>query len=263
MKKLLLFVSAFLALLFVALKTPAMSAFYPYLPSMIGQAGKVLGTNGTVPSWVTGGGGGGPTLAANQTWTGVNSYTNVAGGLAFGTALTNQIDMTFQSGSNGFGILNKLGVNSTRNCGSVGGFGYYGDFLDFYDTAGGGDAFTINNANNVGFCDAVDIEGTLNAEQGIFAGPPATSVQTYPWHPTTAPSCTIGTGGTTCTTSNLTLPAAGMQCTANPVGSGTIGGVGQFALGITYPTTSTFNITATFVTTLVSGGTDTFSTICN
>jgi hypothetical protein len=93
------------------------------------------------------GGGGGPTLAGTQTWTGVNTYTNTAGGLSVGTSGVDGPRIQIQSGSGGFNVPNFLGANSTHNCAGVN-----GDFLYFGDALGGGDVFTISSANAVGFC---------------------------------------------------------------------------------------------------------------
>jgi hypothetical protein len=151
----------------------------------------------------------------------------------------------------GFTLLNwpdGLGNNSSLSNG-VGNpvSGVIGEVLDL--EVGANQLFTINELGDIGLSGGISTGGNAS---GVF----------YPWHPATDPTCMIGVGGTTCTTTDITLPAANMRCTANIMGADTLGGVGSFAPRIEYPTTTSFNLTEIAAGVIAGGGIVTFSTTC-
>ncbi len=109
-----------------------------------------------------GGGGGGPSLAADQTWTGINTYTNAAGGIVLGTSHTNQHpEILFGSAGapSGFSYIGSGDGSNNTTVRTI-----VGNVLELgygYTVFGGGFAptMTLDSSGNVG------IQQTLHAGQ--------------------------------------------------------------------------------------------------
>jgi hypothetical protein len=282
-----------LGLLFACV-SPSESALYTYLPLPLSQVQGGVGTavinatagdlfyasaNGTMnvlhigsnaqcltvassmPSWASCGGGGGPTLAGTQTWTGTNTFQVNFVPIVLSCPGSNTCDINTQSQ-----ILSEYyGPQQSASCSS--GIGPNGTIWQIH-----------SNSNSVGLPNVVSLaigaswNGSLEIAScvpfdntaGIYSDATASSngvVAAYPWHPATDPRCTVSTGGTSCSTT-FTAPHTGMKCSGSPQGTGLLGGVGQFAPGFTASSDPTWTITATFAAPVTGGGTDTFSTVC-
>lgn len=100
---------------------------------------------------------------------------------------------------------------------------------------------------------------TMVTANGLYSD--GGTVQAYPWHPASAPTCTIAAAGTTCTTGNISMPHSTMVCSANVQGTsppaGVVGEVDVSAPG------STETITYTLSSAWVAGGTITFNMTCD
>jgi len=207
--------------------------------------GFCLGSNGTksAPVWVACGGG--PVLGGNNTWTGINTFTNTTP-LILGTSavdhpnLIQLVPLAGQSGTN-----TTIGSDSTAVC-VMGGDN--GGALLISDNGNNGPFLLIDGTSgNMTICSALGIPN------GLVAG--ATNLQkVWPWHPPTAPNCTIGAGGTTCTTAAFTPPAGGSNtsvvCTANVRGTSvSTGGPGEVRVSAPGATD-----TVTYTTGVIAGG---------
>lgn len=193
-----------------------------------------LTTDGTNNAWAScGGGGGGPTLSATQTWTGVNTYSN--------TLKVNPFDgIQLQSGPNVF----LLADGSTCSGGTS------GAAFDFYVAGGPGAVLCGDGSGNI----SIGLSGQTTAiENGTVAA--------YPWHPATDPACTVGAGGTSCT-ATVTVPGPNsMRCSANDEGAA-LGGVG-YSISVSSPSAGVVTITYGAVGVIAGGGTATFSVTCS
>jgi hypothetical protein len=101
-----------------------------------------------------GGGGGGPTLAGNNTWTGQNTFNNAAG-VTIGTSNVGQmpeISLGQVAGNNNFTLI---GTNHSDVCSGV-----PGDFLDIGSVGFGGGPLMTMNMNAIGFCQGINV-GTI------------------------------------------------------------------------------------------------------
>lgn len=104
------------------------------------------------------------------------------------------------------------------------------------------------------------ITGAISANGGLYGD--GGTVLTYPWHPSSAPSCTISAGGSGCNVV-VTIPHSGMVCNANAQGSGSLlGGIGY---DIQVPASSGTSQIIYYVATaaIAGGGTVNFSVTCN
>jgi hypothetical protein len=105
-----------------------------FTPLAVGSVGQVLTSNGanTLPSFAAGGGGG-PTLAGNNTWTGTNTYTNAAGA-NFGTPGVNSLNsVNIAEGVGGSAPYLNIGATNDPSWGCLGLLGTTGIFLDQND----------------------------------------------------------------------------------------------------------------------------------
>jgi hypothetical protein len=222
----------------------------------IGSGGQCLLSNGSplIPTWGSCGAGGGPTLAANQTWTGVNAYTNAAGS-NFGTPLANNPNLiNIAQGVGGQDNYMHLGGDASKICD-----GQTGDALAFSDSNNGAYITVSSNGASIGICQDTYFTTATRFSNGLFSV--ASNVQVFPWHPATAPTCTIGLGGTTCTTSSFTPPSASNVCTANAQGTTPPGGVvGETTVSAPGATDT---VTYTSVSAIGGGAVVTFNVTCD
>lgn len=167
-------------------------------------------------------------------------------GIGIGTpGADNKIELTI---FNALGA-NALGADATTSCSTVTGAG-------IVLTNNSQNPFLTNDSSslNVGLC------GVLFATPGLTVDAGTTTA--YPWKSTTNPSCAIAATGTTCNTT-VALPIAGMVCTVGLYGtSPLVGGIALLPPADTISGT-TETIYATAVGAVASGGTVTFTNVCN
>jgi hypothetical protein len=199
----------------------------------------------------------------SQVITSTSSAVNFTGGTS---GVDNQNILTFGAGSGSYtDDITTIGADSTVTGPCT--------------TSISGDALVIKNhlstrltMNRNGQVCVTSLEGQLTTENitinsgsvglwlrgnGLTADGGTTT--TYPWYPSPEPTCTIGAGGTSCSTT-VDIPHSGMECTANLAGTSLIGGlVGEVLIDITDTTE-----TLTYATpSLAGGGVITFHNICN
>jgi hypothetical protein len=98
---------------------------------------------------------GGPTLAANQTWTGINTYTN-ASGTNFGTVNTNNLGLlNIAQGVGGGGSFVTMGADGSKQCAFL-----PGSFT--------GQDFVLMDVPNYGSVPLIAIDGSNNQDGLAF-----------------------------------------------------------------------------------------------
>jgi hypothetical protein len=205
-------------------------------PSLI--AGTNVSITGSWPNQTvnSSAGGGGPTLAATQTWTGVNTYaaSTTTGEIIIGGTSSNCVmDYGLSIG----GVLNLPCDVATRAL------------------------LNVNHMFNQGtYQDATGAAGTSG--QILSSTGTGTLWITSPaGHPATAPTCTVTAGTATCTSAAFTPPNATSVCTANVRGTGPPGGI-PGEVDVSAPG-ATDTVTFTAVTTIVAGASVTFNVTCD
>jgi hypothetical protein len=212
----------------------------------VGTANQCLLSNGTIPGWSSACG----LLAANQTWAGINAFTNAAGS-NFGTPGSNNSSLVnVAEGVGGDGGFMHIGANAAASCAGVAGTAFALD-----DITSNGTFLTINDGSGrTGICNPLMLPGDVLA----LASDPNNFASL--WRPATAPTCTVGAGGTTCTTAAFGAGGVPLTCTANVRGSappsGFVSEVDVSAPGVT--------VTATYTSSSawVAGGVITFNVTC-
>jgi len=319
------------SLCFILLQGYSYAVFQPYfqLPNQTGQSGKVLGTNGTSPSWVVSGGGG-PTFAGTNNWTGTNNYgvvntnrpslINILGAPGSAGAI---INIGADASQSCFGVTgNGLAINDTFNNGpyllidtnlgsvamcaglqtnsvganylnmrgnsilSIGTTGVDGGGVS-WGTTGGGIAQLSSGGSGAspgscgpwslglqagpsnlcgGSSGSVIVTGLLYNSNGITSDTGVTVSR--PWHPLTAPSCSIAPGGTTCT-ALFTTQNPDLFCSANVQGTAPPASPITGEVNVLPPPAPPivggygFSVTYTLASVWTAGGTVTFNVTCD
>jgi len=222
------------------------------LQQFIGAVTGISGNNVTVRQIKS-------TMGAGATVT--SGATVAIGGIPWNNGFINDIALgSTVVGNNGVAnFFNELG-NSTQLT------GFSGDSLagvscQSLEISSNSQKEVCIDSADVGTGD-IGVAHNMNLLGGLIPAQGSNAVVAYPWHPASDPSCAIGAGGTGCTTSSITLPAANMRCTANPQGNGTLGGILLVGTSITYPDSTHYTITENAVATIAGGGTVTFSSVC-
>ncbi len=130
----------------------------------IGSTGQVLTVAGGVPSWATPAASG-ASLSANQTFTGINAFSNTAG-VSFGPGGSVDVPTAIKWGSANVGVIT-LGSDTTQVCGGVLGFS-----LALVDV--GGAALTSSDGGT-GICSNLSVGGAISegGQTLNFGGPSA------------------------------------------------------------------------------------------
>ncbi len=195
-----------------------------------------------------------PSLGGDNTFTGNNIF-NGGNGTTFGNPISpgNGIKWVETASNSNYPCTSYRWLSS--NTTNIVGISTTAEAMNLSDCNNNG-LMQVDGAGNVGTV------GTIQTLTGFIPAAATNSVIAYPWHPAIAPTCVVDAGGTTCTTTDITMPNAIMVCTANEQGTGPLFTGENSHIYVSAPGATE---TITYLTNAVwtAGGTITFNMTCN